>query len=473
MSLSTAGVWEVRTTGDDTNGGGFKSGASGTDYSQQDAKNTVGNNISTTDAVANGTTTITSALGTFTSGIVGNFVYFQGGTGAIAAQWREVTVFTNATTITIDAIIAASTGMTMNIGGALLSPSIAAATKVAGNDVWIKSGTYSITSASADVAGGRVLEDTGGVDQTNMSRWEGYQTTRGDRAARPILQVSGAIGTFTVFTLGITYINIINIEVDGAAKTALRGFDTSQSYCRAILCKASNCTNSGFYYNNGNNVSWWRCQATGCSTIAAFKADSTGILVLDCEATGNTIHGFSAHHSSAYIRCISASNTGASTDGFAGSSVGDRFIDCVSYGNGRAGFDLAGNTGIGALLENCIAEGNGGEGYRTDGVKQNAYLNRCAGYNNTSGNYNTSNLLAVNVESFVAGTASFFVDAANGNFALNTTSGGGASARAAGYPGLMPRGLSTGYHDIGPIQHADPGGGGLLTNPGMAGGMRG
>src|SRR6266851_651165 len=124
MALNSNCVFEVRTAGTDTNGGGFKSTApvGSTDYSQQDAKNTVGNNISTTDAVAAGTTTITSATASFTSAIVGNVVYLTGGTGTIAAQWREVLTFVNVTTVTIDASIAVSTGMTMNIGGALASP---------------------------------------------------------------------------------------------------------------------------------------------------------------------------------------------------------------------------------------------------------------------------------------------------------------------------------------------------------------
>lgn len=34
MALSSATVFEVRTTGADTNGGGFVAGAAGTDYSQ-------------------------------------------------------------------------------------------------------------------------------------------------------------------------------------------------------------------------------------------------------------------------------------------------------------------------------------------------------------------------------------------------------------------------------------------------------
>jgi len=59
-AISVNSVFEVRTAGNDTNGGGFVTGAAGTDYSQQDANNTVGADISTTDAVAAGTTTITS-----------------------------------------------------------------------------------------------------------------------------------------------------------------------------------------------------------------------------------------------------------------------------------------------------------------------------------------------------------------------------------------------------------------------------
>jgi len=37
VALSAAQILEVRSTGSDANGGGFKAGASGTDYSQQDA----------------------------------------------------------------------------------------------------------------------------------------------------------------------------------------------------------------------------------------------------------------------------------------------------------------------------------------------------------------------------------------------------------------------------------------------------
>ena len=60
MALSANTVLEVRNGGSDTNGGGFVTGAAGTDWSQQDAAQ-----YSVTDGVTAGTTTITSATANF------------------------------------------------------------------------------------------------------------------------------------------------------------------------------------------------------------------------------------------------------------------------------------------------------------------------------------------------------------------------------------------------------------------------
>ena len=57
MALAAASVVEVRTAGNDTNGGGFVTGASGTDFSQQDAAQ-----CTATDLVLVTTTTATSAI---------------------------------------------------------------------------------------------------------------------------------------------------------------------------------------------------------------------------------------------------------------------------------------------------------------------------------------------------------------------------------------------------------------------------
>ena len=76
----------------------------------------------------------------------------------------------------------------------------------------------------------------------------------------------------------------------------------------------------------------------------------------------------------------------------------------------------------------------------------------CATYNNTSGAFSNAANRAVGS---VILTADPFVNAAGGDFALNTTAGGGAACRNVGFPGVFPGGLTTGYADIGAAQHKD------------------
>ena len=90
MALSASTILEVRSTGSDTNSFGFVTGASGTDWSQQDAAQ-----YSVTDGVTAGTTTITSASANFGTDVVGNLIYVQGGTAPVTAGWDQITVRTN------------------------------------------------------------------------------------------------------------------------------------------------------------------------------------------------------------------------------------------------------------------------------------------------------------------------------------------------------------------------------------------
>jgi hypothetical protein len=76
-----------------------------------------GVNQSTTDAVGNGSTTVTSATASFTSAVVGAAIELSGGTGSLAAAWYYVTAYTNSTTISVDRIVASGTGITMTVGG--------------------------------------------------------------------------------------------------------------------------------------------------------------------------------------------------------------------------------------------------------------------------------------------------------------------------------------------------------------------
>jgi len=457
-AINVAVVWEVRTVGSDTNGGGFKAGASGTDMSQYNNKNATGcsncqsaaANLSTTDAVAVGTTTITSATATFSAAIVGNVVYFQGGTGTITAQWREVTAYTNVTTITIDTAIAASTGMTMNIGGALATPGQAAGSKVAGNVVYIAGGTYVLSSASANVAGG-IIADTGAGTAANPNIWEGYQTTRGDMGTQPVIQIPAAgVDTVTIFSVAANWSVIRNIKVDGNGKTAITGINVGEKV-RGYRLAAINTTVKGIVLSGTSGVSsLLRSSVSGFSGTCGIDV---GIgTAIACEAHGGTTTGFIVGFISPYggdaIYCLSYGNSGGSSYGF--SLYRSRAVGSVAYGNGSHGFYAS--SVMSDTCVNCLAELNGGYGFAASASCAQALLMNCGAYNNTSGATNNF----PNQIGFVTGTATFFVNAAGGNFALNTTAGGGAAARAAGYPGLFLDGTTTGYVDIGAAQHADP-----------------
>src|SRR5438105_2455552 len=96
MAISASFVWEVRTTGADTNGGGFKTGATGTDFSQQDAAQASGADLAV-DATTN--TKITSATHNFVAADVGNLIQISAGTGYTTGFYEIVSVASNAATL--------------------------------------------------------------------------------------------------------------------------------------------------------------------------------------------------------------------------------------------------------------------------------------------------------------------------------------------------------------------------------------
>lgn len=457
MALSAATVWEVRTAGNDTNGGGFVTGAGGTDYSQQDAKNTAGSNISTTDAVANGTTTITSATAAFTSAIVGNIIYFAGGTGAITGVWRQVTAFTNATTITIDASIAASTGMTMNIGGALASPGQAGFSHIAGNTIWVQAGTYTVTSASTNVTAGCVSLAAATSDSV-VTSIQGYGTSRGDYGTKPVMKADGVITSFTLITLSTADV-VANLEVDGNSRATSRGVISAGANGMLIYaCTLKNFTNNAVAGISSQQRG--RCilsRITGCSTqVAVLNTHCFG-----CVAHDNTVTAFSATVPGIHwVDTIADTNTGATTDGFAFTEYGVVAENCVAYANGRDGFRVpTGNSAV--TMINCIAEGNvNGFNWQSTAAITPSLFN-CAAYNNSTANYAASIAAEMKINCLTL-TGSPFVDAANQNFGLNTTSGAGGAVRGQALPGTFPGIPTVGHGDIGVAQSASSGGSGFI-----------
>lgn len=443
MAINATTVWEVRTAGTDTNGGGYDAAqVGGIDMSQQDAKNTVGNNISTTDVVGNNTTTLTSATATFTADIIGNIIYLVGGTAPLAATRRRVVSRTNATTIVVDATVSTGTGITMNVGGACATPGGAAVNFASGNTVWVKSGTYIQTSVTSNVAAGR-------WNQTGYMI--GYGSTRGDNGGPPLLQADGVITNFIMINLGgLGYIK--NIKCDGNSRTGSQAFagttNSKVGDCIAINCK-------GIAFNNAGGI-FINCIADACDTTIPFTGSGT---YYGCVAKNCAISGF---RDGRFINCIADSCSGATSDGFLFNTGAQIAINCVAYNCGRHGFNCS--NGVQITLTNCIAEDNGASGTGTGfiGVSNPEGLiwANCAAFSNATADFNLGTGKNSENNSSITGSGSFFTDAPNGDFTLNNTAGAGAAARAVGYPASFNEGLTANFIDVGVAQHEESASGG-------------
>lgn len=454
-AITPATVWEVRgSVGSSTNGGGFDSTISGagTDMSVYDNKNASGCsscqsatvNISTTDAVTNNTTTVTSATANFSSALIGNTIYLSG-TGTTTG-WYQVTAVGSSTSITVDRATGSTggTGVTMNIGGALAQlQNVSAAAP--GNKVWFKS--YTMTSSQLPPAG-----TTG-----NTIVYEGYSSSRGDGG--PAVVTFGASSqSFSLQSYSVLKNATLNcnsqasttgLNMSGTAQAVKNVSITGDCATRPVTVAASNGTMSNI-------------RITGHSTAAsAVNLTGGGWRMIDVTISGNSIPAVSIGTSgySVWVNPIIANNgTGNDCMTLNGTtSMSVTVLHGVFYGCQNGIYGAGSDALNGLIVRNTIFSGNAGYGISAGtgtswAASPEVSSNYNAYYNNTSGAlYN-----------FPAGpnditlTATPFTDAAGGNFALNTTSGGGAALRAAGFPGARLSG-GTGYIDIGPLQHQDTG----------------
>jgi len=462
MALPATSVWEVRGgAGNDTNGGGFDSTGSGTDYSQQDSKNSGGNNQSVTDLVTNGTTTVTSATASFTSAINGNIVYIQGGTGSITAGWYRLT-YVNSTTCTTDRStgLSAGTGATMNIGGALATPSQAHTNAVAGNIIYFKaSANYTFTSTLSLSKDSR---------STTPLKLIGYTSTRTDNGR----------ATFTTATNSTPILSItgtcVNVEVDNISFTTTASVKDDCFKCgtTGYMFAFFNCVVDGFttgFDSNSNNAQpliIGNCEVKNCTTSGISNGSST--YIYDSYIHGNAIGmqnpsaaGSGGNNEFLVVNCIVASNTSQGMNMTAGSVNGSFcHVDvsyCSFYSNTGDHIKITvGGNAAGLAVRNTIFYG--GSAYAINFTVASQYTMMYLRYNafgsNSSGNYNN----CPTGTGDVALSSNPFTNAGSGDFSLNSTAGGGAACKAAGFPGAMIGG-GTGYVDIGALQHQDAGGG--------------
>lgn len=425
--LSGATVFEVRTTGDDTNGGGYSAG--GTDYSQQDAAQ-----LTVTDAACSGNTTLTSATGGFTAAMIGNVVYLSSGPG-----WYQITAHTDTNTVTLDRAGPNASGMTCKVGGALASPGglgrVWNNAGVAGLWAYIKSGTYTLTTATVNTPGGPFLAAGGQADKRFVIK--GYDSTRDDLGTRPLVD-AGAITNVTIFAGNGADGNnqlFVNLAVDGNDNATTTGFSGADT--QAVACEAADCTTGWSLTNLG-------CKAYSCAN--GFGAVPSSFSWAD--ACNNGWNGGAD--------CVGCVATNCTNDGWSAAYRGS-FILCVAWNCGGDGFDAHGSLGS-EQYSLCVATGCGGYGWNS---ADEAMLFRCADYDNL-GRTNATPLADIEPISL---TGDPFADPANGDFRLNATAGAGAELRAAGY-GIGTVMGQTETLDISPSQrNAASGGGTIVIDP--------
>jgi hypothetical protein len=421
MALSSASVWEVRpTNGSDTNGGGFVRGAAGTDFSTQNAKNSSGNNISTTDVVATGVATITSATASFTSVIVGNIIYLSG--SGITTGWYQVATYTNGTTVILDRSPGTGTGVTMNIGGALQTLGQLNTNMANGHSAWVKAEATITTATAINFS----------FTSNSQSFVAGYTSTRGDGGQ---VTIQATTTSFTIVQIqnnnNLNTFTLRNFILDCNSESTVIGIAT-QSYGNTlenITVKNYNAANTAAFdisQGGSQGIVLRKCLAIsgGGTNPIGFKiaANLLGTTLIDCQCLSQSGGVGFLIAGATCIRCIAGNISGASADGWQlqGDQAPTILEGTVAYKCGRDGVRFLSNAFVnyGVSIQNHVSYGNGGwdfDNTLTAIPAGGIYLDYSATGGSTSGAATGvtlgPNCVTLGSDPFVNGTANNFAPA--------------------------------------------------------------
>jgi len=379
---------------------------------------------------------VTSALKPFAKQQVGNSINVTGGTNFNVGRYVIASI--SGVTATVVGPTNISTGVgavgTGGLGGALLSPSIAASVAVASNVMFLKNdgSVFSVTSASSGTS-------QGVISTASYVLMVGYSTHRlgipyysGAMDSPPTIQVN--VATTTLLSSSSLTPGFVNIIFDGNAQTACKL--TGISSVLFVACQFLNFNTA----STGANCMFYGCLFTGNSATVALSAH-----VVMCESYANTATAIVATTAN---WVIAYSNTGASTDGISVDKFG---MGIAAVANGRDGVRTL-NAGP-KLLVNNYAQGNTGTGLNNN--VQNIGL----GWNNgTQGNGTATSFAFPTGYSIgpLALSGDAFTNLAGNDYSLNNLASQGAALRNAAIPVLFPRGLTSTYLDVGAARHQDP-----------------
>lgn len=324
MAIATQTDWEVRTTGANTNGAGFKDLNPGTsvDYSQQASAQ-----LALTDITTNGAGTgVGSVTGGFTAAMEGNCIYLSG--AGVTTGWYQITAYTDGNNVTIDRSAGASaSGITGNVGGAYTLASATdntffnATNKGIHNYVWIAAGTYTVTWVITVAR--------------SYSHWRGYNSARGDDPTdtdRPYFDFgAGGSHYYINFNTASDYSSIKNLRFSSR--------DAVSSTSTVIILGNATIVVNCLAVRDGYNTEAWSIAGAYSSVIqchaesdigSGFNSQGQGIVYQFCYADV-AVSGFYYSSASAtenfYDSCIAAN----CTNGFQG-YTGTKWANCTVYG---------------------------------------------------------------------------------------------------------------------------------------------
>lgn len=438
MAVSASSVIEMRTTGGANNSGGFVTGASGVDYSQQDAAQYALTGCTTAGASA------TFANANAAADMVGNFARVVSGTN-FTAGWYQIISVNVGTDVTCDRNVASGIGSNgvINIGGAISTFQDAfLETLEPGNIVHVKVGTYTLAENIA------VAKDGTAASPITI---RGYNTTRNDSPTgtnRPLI-TGGAFG----FTLDNAW-KVENIRGTSSGSNGLRADDNA--VFQNVKWVSSDTNAVGFALNGGGLIGaptlFINCEAeTSASGPSAVRISGTGVIVDGCKFKSATM-GILTTTAGTMLQIAYSIVSGGGGVNLA-STGSFKSKNCTYYGAetpAGTGITVFG-AGVAILFSNNIVYG------WTTGISQ-ATANQTTNYYDYNDFFNnTTDRTNVTAGAGDIALDPQFTDAANGDFSIGT------NLKATGFPGVFPGALTTGYIDIGAVQRQESSSGGGST----------
>jgi hypothetical protein len=336
---------------------------------------------------------------------------------------------------------------------------------VAGDVVNVKNGTKAGDTASYVIT--TVLSPLHNGSTSGPIIFAGYHTTPGDHdGTRPI--ITTATNSTTLIWVGTYGGGWIwdNITFSSTASTKSYGVLAHTANIELPIL-FTRCVFDGFSVGilgdyavdyGMDDLLMDRCEVKNC-TSHGIRVQ--GGLISNCYIHDNAGSGiFAATYNSTVARMPSVYNSVIYSNGVGITLPSNTSNTSFSLLNSaivsNTGDGIVGVTGIGTRvsLMNSIIYGNGGYGLRSYQTACLVNAVNCAWAVNSSGNTLNVTLDSSNITSALTGDP--FVNKAAGNFALNNTSGAGAVLRSAGLCASWPGSATSGFPDIGAVQHAEP-----------------